>query len=74
MEHPTFLCCCCLRIDWLTGASRRSGSADTRADVPGGRVRRVVQQNTRTIQTVKGGNPMAKKAAKATKKKAAKKR
>ena len=44
--------------------------------MPGGRVRRIVRQDARTLQTdkVKGGIQMAKKAAKGAKKKAAKKK
>jgi hypothetical protein len=56
--------------------SLRREVADIRADVPGGRVRRIVRQDARTLQTdkVKGGIQMAKKAAKGAKKKAAKKK
>jgi hypothetical protein len=47
--------------------------ADTRADVPGGRVRRVLRRDARNPDQAKGGIHMAKKA-KGAKKKAAKKR
>ncbi len=81
MEHPIFLSAV-FQISQLLlppphrapGASPRSEVADTRADVPGGRVRRVVRQDTRAIHTTKGGIHMAKKAAKGAKKKAAKKK
>jgi len=56
--------------------SRRRERADTRTDVPGGRVLRVVRRDTRIQSSppAKGGIHMAKKAAKGAKKKAAKKR
>jgi hypothetical protein len=57
------------------GVSPRSEVANTRADVPGGRVRRVVAAGRSPIQSrAKGGIQMAKKAAKGAKKKAAKKK
>ena len=57
------------------GSVPRSENADIRADVPGGRVRRMMRQDSRASKTtkVKGGIQMAKKA-KGAKKKAAKKR
>jgi hypothetical protein len=56
--------------------SRDARDADTRADVPGGRVRRVPAAWPRREpeHQPKGGIHMAKKAAKGAKKKAAKKR
>jgi hypothetical protein len=47
--------------------------ANTRADVPGGRVPRMLRRDRNPVQA-KGGIHMAKKAAKGAKKKAAKKR
>ena len=74
MEHPIFLSTTKLLL--LLRDSLRREVADIRADVPGGRVRRIVRQDARTLQTdkVKGGIQMAKKAAKGAKKKAAKKK
>jgi hypothetical protein len=55
---------------------RRSEVADTRADVPGGRVHRVVaaEHSRDPDHRRREGFHMAKKAAKGAKKKAAKKR
>ena len=86
MEHPIFLSSrICPGLWWVPAdtvaadpdrVSLRREVADIRADVPGGRVRRIVRQDARTLQTdkVKGGIQMAKKAAKGAKKKAAKKK
>jgi hypothetical protein len=53
-------------------ASPRSETANTRADVPGGRVRRVIVRIA--IQTTERGDYSMAKKAKGGKKKAAKKR
>ena len=82
MEHPIFLSAGFFHRSKLLlspaplapGASPRSEVADAWADVPGGRVRQAVRQDTRAIHTTKGGIQMAKKAAKGAKKKAAKKK
>ena len=81
-EHPIFFALpfsdCPTRTIGASGSSPRSRVADTRANVPGGRVRRLLRRDARAIQTVtvrsKGGIQMAKKAAKGSKKKAMKKR
>ena len=89
VEHPFFLgpraipsrnteatSCCAPDHAPPVGSVPRSENADIRADVPGGRVRRMMRQDSRASKTtkVKGGIQMAKKAAKGAKKKAAKKR
>ena len=54
--------------------AREARVANTRADVPGGRVRRAWGENSQPTNHRKGGLQMAKKAKGAKKKKAAKKR
>ena len=73
MEHPIFFW---PRVAALltshVGVSPQGEMASIRADVPGGRVRRVLRRDRNPVQA-KGGIHMAKKA-KGAKKKAAKKR
>jgi hypothetical protein len=75
MEHPIFLSIEIASLSRLTESHpAQSEVADTRANVPGGRVRRVVRRDARhPTPRAKGGIHMAKKA-KGGKKKAAKKR
>jgi len=52
---PFFLSCCAPETRCAPGVSPRSETAHARADVPGGRVRRVVRWNARNPQPPKGG-------------------
>ena len=72
MEHPIFFAASCCSPDIPVSVSPQGEMASTRADVPGGRVPRVLRRDRNPIQA-KGGIHMAKKA-KGAKKKAAKKR
>jgi hypothetical protein len=72
MEHPIFFCPELLLSRRHVAVSPQGEMASTRADVPGGRVRRVLRRDRNPVQA-KGGIHMAKKA-KGAKKKAAKKR